>query len=186
MISSGVIDHLEAKNGSHVLFHYFDASEVHPPRRHEIVAALLRQLFQGSMKLPVAVGEAFSKQSDLNLDDLQSLMKISLRECEKTAVYLVLDGLDECDDQPTRTWAISFLQELCELPHFRMISWCRKFYDDINSCFDSHAQINISASPEDLRRYINSRLDERWRVGKIEEAFKSRIVDTIVTKSNGL
>jgi len=184
-----MIDHVNGRavaSSSSVLFYYFDSSDGRPQGPYEILSYLLRQLLQQMGEIPENLADAYEKQIKLRRDEVQSSIEAIIHARDQNDVYLFLDGLDECEDATTRTWVMSFLLSLCTYPCVRLAVTCRPFYEDIRSAFHQYPQIEILAHRDDLRKYIEARLEGKWHSERLDKHLQNRIVNKIIEKSNGL
>ena len=93
--------------------------------------------------------------------------------------FIVFDALDECETDQ-RYVVLDFIRRL-PTSHFKIFATSRPYLRDIEEYFDQNLQIQIVSQPEDIRTYLNKRMDRER-----SPALKSEIVETLSVSANGL
>ena len=155
-----------------------------------MLAALIRQLFQEQVQLPVTVKALYDKHRDRQTKPtmeelgtlLQSLVKLHRR------VYIVIDALDEC--QNTSRQRDRLLDEIVSLQHsdgnyVSMLATTR-FVPEILERFSRCPQIEISASESDLEIYLADRMTTLADFVAKETGLQEEIKRCIVGAAKGM
>lgn len=107
---------------------------------------------------------------------------------QQPRVFIVIDALDECAISMERGLVFSTMKELCGTS-VRVLFTGRPNYDDINTYLADHSQIDIVASPSDIRTYLSARMNENVtflkRIASVSD-LQARIVTTIESRASGM
>jgi hypothetical protein len=114
---------------------------------------------------------------------LSKLLQLEINRLSKA--FIVVDALDECPDG-TRE---SFLAEIRKLPPNIHLLITSRHISTIEREFEKAARVEIHATDEDIRRYIESRIKgdrQLTRHVQKEPALQSTIINTIIEKTKGM
>lgn len=113
------------------------------------MSSLLRQLVQSHPTISKTVKELYSchQHSHPTLRQFEEALKIEMRSYSK--VFVIVDALDECTDDATRT---ALLTTLKDLPvNFFVTS---RYSLTIEEKFDGVKRLDIRAHDDDVRRDV--------------------------------
>ena len=133
----------------------------------------------------LCIGRSYSQQTRPTLTDCTDLLQSEARGFSK--VFIVIDTLDECSESNgTRD---SFLTEIRKLqPNVNLLIASRHI-STIEREFENQARVEIRASDDDVRRYLESRIERERRlqclVGE-DMGLQGTIINTIVEKAKGM
>ena len=186
--SSIIIDHLEQ------MFPYQDEITItylfcDYRRQHALVdlySGLLRQAVQRKSTISERVRAFYEKHSskstcpsnDAILDELRCVL--ASNSCARA--FVVVDGLDECPiSDGNHAVRHAFLRELLRLQNeegFNLLATSRQD-QEIAAHFEGFASVEIQASSEDIRYYVEVRLDDLPSFVRKRDALKEAIKDSI-------
>lgn len=102
-------------------------------------------------------------------------------------VFIVIDALDECpESEGTRESFLAAIQKL--QPTIRLLITSRHI-PTIERVFEMAAQVEIRASDEDVRRYLERRIASAPQLERHmikDQTLKDRIVSALVKKAEGM
>src|SRR5205085_10842297 len=102
-------------------------------------------------------------------------------------VFIVIDALDECFEGDGSRW--SFLAEIQKLhPSIHLLVTSRHI-STIEHEFEKAACMEIHASDEDVRRYVEGRIEQERQLSrhvKADPALQETIINAIVEKAKGM
>jgi len=102
-------------------------------------------------------------------------------------VFIIVDALDESNE--SNGVRDSFLAEIRNLqPSIHLLVTSRHI-STIEREFESAARVEIQASNEDVRKYLEGRIERESRLRchvKADPALQDRIINTIVEKAQGM
>ena len=151
----------------------------------DLLESLLKQLAQSQSSLPSNVKELYDrhkiKRSRLSLDEvsrcLQSVAAIYSR------VFIIVDALDEC--QVSDGCRTRFLTEILNLQDKRGVNVfaTSRFIPEIINEFEGSAQLEIRASEQDVRTYLDYHMSPRRaflrKNQELQEEIKLKIIEVV-------
>jgi NACHT domain len=153
-----------------------------------LVASLLQQLAQRNSSISNEISSLYhhhvKERTRPALGEWSQLLQSEVHHLSK--VFVIVDALDECSESNgTRD---SFLTEIRKLPNMHLLVTSRHILT-IEREFEKAASVEIRASDEDVKRYLQDRIKkERRLVGhiKADPALGETIISTIVQKAKGM
>jgi ankyrin repeat domain-containing protein 50 len=125
------------------------------------------------------------KQTRPTLCELSKLLQLEVRCFSK--VFILINALDECcESNSTRDIFIAEIRKLQTIIHLLITS---RYILTIEREFEKVAQVEICASDEDVRRYLECRIkseDRLMRLIKADLALQATITNTIVENAKGM
>ena len=125
------------------------------------------------------------KQTRPTLDELSKLLQLEVRRLSN--VFIAIDALDEClESNHTRE---SFLAEIRKLQPTIHLLITSRHVSTIEREFEKAARVEIRASDEDVRRYLEGRIESEGRLVRLVKAdptLQATIVNTIVENAKGM
>ena len=181
-------------------FYYFDFRDKDKQNRRGLLSSLLCQLCAVSDPCHEILARLYSSHaggtrepSDAALT--QCLMDMLQLEAQ-LAIYIIVDGLDECPNNsgmPTpREKVLDFLENLIdyELPNVRICVTSRPEFD-IRSVLEPLAPFRVSLHDEtgqkkDIQDYVSAvvQSDRKMRKWRVPE--KQLVIDTLSEKADGM
>ena len=108
-------------------------------------------------------------------------------------VFIVLDALDECLDDPETNTMNSFLKALDQLPRNVHVLFTSRPDISIGQRVRADRELEISADSRDLKMYLESRINSLEHLRRLVDTgvqkdrfFLDRALDTIVARSQGM
>ena len=151
-----------------------------------IMGAILKQLV-GRGGIPDYLREAFQKgqkefdDRGLRLPDLMGMLKIAIASLPK--VFICLDALDECLPKHLPELLESLRDIVRESPRTRIFLTGRPhIWEYIQRYFSKVVVIPISPSQDDIRNYVEMRLDGDAEPDAMNEDLRTDIVRVILEK----
>jgi hypothetical protein len=153
-----------------------------------LLCALLRQLADTSNPLSLAVIELFEKYKKDHARPLRHEVLKSLRNvvsaCTKT--FIIVDALDECSTSlGCRTRLISEVARLQKDLKINIFATSR-FIPEITDNFAGSTWLEIRASKEDVRNYLNSRIIELPAFVRRDPSLQDEVLQGLVDASDGM
>ena len=154
-----------------------------------LIASLLQQLVQQQAVLPADIKSLYEYHSKGQIRPLLSeyigLLQAHIRCC--SMVFIVVDALDECsEDDGVRDLFVAQLR--CLLPHIRLLVTSRDV-TSIGEAFEGATRLEIRAHDEDIRTYLQVRIQEQALLRshiKEDPSLRDTIIDTIIAKASGM
>jgi Cdc6-like AAA superfamily ATPase len=145
-----------------IAYLYFNFRRQEEQRTQDLLASLLKQLTQGQSFFADSVKSLYNNHRDKNtrpsVDEisktLQSVVALYSR------VFIIVDALDEC--QVSNGCRIRFLSEIFNLQEKRQASLfvTSRFIPEFDEKFKESMRLEIRASNQDVRRYLDSRMSQ--------------------------
>jgi hypothetical protein len=102
-----------------------------------------------------------------------------------TKTFIVIDGLDECE----QNFRKNFINKLRNLnPNLHLLATSRSL-PDIEDIFKISPKVNVSATGEDIRAYLDDTIKEAGSLSTIlqkKEELRKEIIDTICERAHGM
>jgi hypothetical protein len=148
------------------------------------VSSLLRQLVQSHPTISKTVKEFYSshQRSHPTLHEFEEALQIEIRSYSK--VFVIVDALDECIDDKTRT---ALLTTLKDLPVNLFVT--SRYSLTIEEKFDGVKRLDIRAHDDDVQRYVEKRIlreDRLARHVKADPSLQDDIVNMVVDSAKGM
>jgi hypothetical protein len=128
----------------------------------DLLANLLKQLAQGQSTLPVSVKDLYNQHKDRQtrplLDEIsRALLSVAAMY---SRVFIIVDALDEA--QPSISCRTRFLSELSNLQTNCAVNIfaTSRFIPEITEKFDLAMSLEIRATKEDVKRYLESHIGD--------------------------
>ncbi|KAK2880075.1 hypothetical protein FQN49_000589 [Arthroderma sp. PD_2] len=189
-----IIDYLERGNGSPgsvLTYIYCDYNQRSKQNTTDLLSNLLQQALQHyfSNKLPVEVSSLYDlhKKYDTR-PTLPQITDLLRKEIAKSPVfYVVIDALDECAESEEDS--LRFISAVCSLgPHVRVLCTSRSS-TAFQGYFITSRKLEISASSEDIRRFLDSEIQKQYRLSKhvrTDPTLKEDIIKAILVECQGM
>jgi len=151
-----------------------------------MLGAILKQLFRGG-GIPEHIREAFEKAKKefggrgLRLSDLVELLRRTIAALE--GVFICIDALDESAPKHRRE-LLESLREIIQMsPNTRIFLTGRPHIDDeIMKCFSKVVRIPVSPTQEDIKSYLEMRLDCDTDPSAMDDELRGDIMRIIPAK----
>ena len=153
-----------------------------------LFAALLKQAVQNRPDIAAPMTQIYELHSKRGSkpsfsDILQTLQSVF---SAYTTIFIVVDALDECSDREgARGQVIDKLQELQNGKDIRLL-FTSRFIPEITQKFDSKYTIEVRASEEDVKRFIEGRIQRLPGFIQRDEKLKLAIQNKIVEAADGM
>ncbi|KAI9773768.1 MAG: hypothetical protein M1839_002001 [Geoglossum umbratile] len=153
-----------------------------------LIGCLLRQLVQLKPDIPDDIASIYRhhvrKQTRLWLAEYSNLLQLQVRRFSK--VYFVIDALDEYSENDGIR---GFLPEVLKLlPDIHLLVTSR-YNASIEFALEGVDRLEIRASDEDIRCYLNARIKAHPQFARFTTAdstLQNTILDTIIQKADGM
>ncbi|RYP22843.1 hypothetical protein DL765_001439 [Monosporascus sp. GIB2] len=164
ILTSIVIDELITRFGNDenfgIAYVYCNFRRKHEQKAEDLLASLLKQLAQGRSSLLECVKSLYAKhkqnRSRPSFNEISETLQSTIMMYSK--VFIIVDALDECqspDGCRSRFLAeIFYLNAECGANFFAT----SRFVSEIMGKFDRSTSLEIRASAEDVRRYVDGRM----------------------------
>lgn len=191
MVAAIAVDHLSGTawcNDIGVAYLYCNYKARADQSALSLLATLLKQLVQSRPDIAAPVmhmyGHHSERRSRPSLDDVFGTLQ---SVCSNyTAVYIVVDALDECtDEDSTRGQLIDKLRDLQTRIDLRLM-FTSRFIPEIMENFASNPNLEVRASEHDVRRYVEGQLPRLPNCIKRDDKLKRVVEDKIVEAVDGM
>jgi ankyrin repeat domain-containing protein 50 len=149
----------------------------------------LQQLVQRNPVISVDIVSLYhqhtKKQTRPTLDEISKLLQLEI--CRLSKVFIAIDALDECPES-NRTRE-SFLAEIRKLQPAIHLFITSRHISTIEREFEKAARVEIRATDEDVRRYLEGRIESEGRLVRLvktDPALQATIVNTLVENAKGM
>jgi hypothetical protein len=154
-----------------------------------LVGAIVRQLVQQRSELSEQITDLrrshSTKQTRPSLDEYSRCLQSEISRFPK--VFIVIDALDECiESNGTRRVLLDEFQKLQSHVHLLVTS---RLIVSIEQDFADALRLEICASDEDIRRYLEGRIGKEDRLKRLIKAdliLQNSLIDTIVENAKGM
>ncbi|RYP66703.1 hypothetical protein DL771_007636 [Monosporascus sp. 5C6A] len=152
-----------------------------------LLAALLKQLVQSRPDIAAPMTRIYdhhSKRIRPSLDDISGALQSACSSY--TAVHIVVDALDECADKDgERGRLINKLRELQATTDVRLL-FTSRFMPEITQNFQSNAILEVCASEEDVRRFVEGQMPRLPNCIQRDQQLKNAVQNKIVEAVDGM
>jgi hypothetical protein len=192
VLTSIVVDDLSARfsgdSRTGIGYIYCNFRRKDEQKINDLLASLLKQLSKGQSSLPESVQNLYDqykdKQKRPSLDEiedtLQSVAKLYSR------VFVIVDALDECQvSDPCRQTFLSKLFKLQTTCAANIFATSR-FIHKITSAFDGSMTLEIRASKNDIKSYMENHMRELPSVVQGSPALQEEIKTGIPEAVDGM
>jgi hypothetical protein len=187
-----VVDHLQQihqiNEGVSVAYVYCSYKEQVEQTDCNLLACILQQLVQKAPVVSDRISSLYQKhtreKTRPNVNEWSELLQLTVQKMSK--VLVVVDALDECSD--SNGGRETFLAELRKLPDIHLLVTSRPTLT-LEWGSKRIVTVEISASDEDVKRYLEGRMGEERRLKKhikADPTLQEAIICTIVKNSQGM
>lgn len=169
-----------------VAFIYFEHKQTWKPEDllGSILADIARPAWSAvSPKLIEIYKEHRARNSRPSFDDISQLLLSESNHFSK--LFVVIDAIDECSNSKTLT---KLLKELSSLRPILRLMVTGRWNVRIDSVYPEHTPLSIKANEEDIRIYLDSRINEAEKLKSYldDDLNETVIKDRIVKKADGM
>lgn len=156
---------------------------------NNILASLLQQLVQQRSHIPDDIKRLYKSHVEMQTRPSFAECSSSLRSIVKlfSEVFIVIDALDEyLDCDGGRELLLAKLRDLSV--NIRLLVTSRPIAT-ISTYFENEARLEVRATDEDIRTYINNRIGREPRLNlyvKNDPVLRHKMTDTISGKAQGM
>jgi ATP/maltotriose-dependent transcriptional regulator MalT len=154
-----------------------------------LVSSLLLQLVEQQTVIPESVIALYeshtARKTRPSVVEISALLNAVASQF--SMIYVVIDALDECSERD-RSRDI-FLNVLKALPSNVQLLITSRNIPDVERRFEDLARLDILAADGDVRKYLESKIQQYPRLvsyTKKDASFKSGIIDKIVERTHGM
>lgn len=174
---------------------YFDYAEQRQQTYEKLLADLLRQLLRLRDRVTPEVEAIYDNLTANGIppgpDEYIDMIKSEIKTF--TQVFIVVDALDECLDEPPEHTAINFVRAMDQLPKRTRILFTSRPMTTINDRIKADRKISVRTNVDDLTAYFGNRINNTdWFKKLVEKGtqknpqFFQNAVDTIIARSQGM
>lgn len=189
-----MIDHIKdkasaANNEIGLAYIYFDYKEQERQKSIHVLAKLVRQLLLQIPYLPEKIRELHDKrEQDGKRPTFEELYTALLLVASLfTKVFFVFDALDECHKIKQRKNLLPLFRRM-GTDGMNLFLTSRPYPEDIQEALDDHgaAKIELVAKEDDIRVYIQKKINESTRAKRLAQQNKDKIVSDLTEAANGM
>ncbi|RSL97643.1 hypothetical protein CDV31_012921 [Fusarium ambrosium] len=172
-----------------VIYLYCSYKEEGVQTPREMIGSLLKQVVQHKAALPDGLRHLYDKHAQGKTPPkLEELARLLVQEVASLPfVFVVIDALDECPERDnTRD---TLLTEIQKLPQNARILITSRYSPQIDERFDSVPHIDIRATDDDVKRYIEVRIEKESSLAKhvrSDPTLMEEIIKTVAKCSQGM
>jgi hypothetical protein len=171
-----------------IAYLYCNFKRSYEQKLEDLLLSLLKQLAQGRLLTPDAVRSLYDRhkcqQTRPSIDEISNALHFVISSFSK--VFIVIDALDECQIndrcRPRLISEIFNLQAKCGANLFAT----SRLIPEITDKFKSGAWLEIRASDDDLRRYLDGHMERLPKCVSRSPDLQENIKDIIVRTVNGM
>jgi hypothetical protein len=175
---------------------YFDYVEQKQQTYENLLADLLHQLLRLRDRVTPEVQAIYDNMTASGKprpgpDEYINMIKSEIETFTK--VFIVVDALDECLDEPPDDTAIKFVRALDQLPKRTRILFTSRPMTTINDRIKADKTITVQTDVNDLTAYFENRINNTDSLKKLVEQgtqknprFLQNAVGTIIGRSQGM
>ncbi|KAH6995460.1 hypothetical protein BKA56DRAFT_509110, partial [Ilyonectria sp. MPI-CAGE-AT-0026] len=189
ILTSIVIDELNTRFRNDdtigIAYVYCNFRRTHEQNAEDLLASLLKQLAQGRPPLPDCVKSLYDKhkvkQTQLSFDEISKTLQSAAFLYSR--VFIIVDAIDEC--QVSDSCRSRFLTEIfnLEVKCGANVFVTSRFIPEITEKFKESTILDIRASTEDVRRYVDGHMSHLpsfvTRRSDLKEDVKTEIVKAV-------
>lgn len=193
VLASMVVDAVLNCKDARVIYYYCDYTDQRTLQINRILGTLLKQFFAAGQipsELALPVTQVFGDDSrSFTSREIEALICSAIGL--NSAVTIVLDGLDECE-QEAKEQIVAFLERLTilERPIMKLLVFCRKEDNILRSLTKfSRIDVTLAASANDITSFVSGSVRSRIKAGKLRirnPELEQEIVSELVTKAKGM
>lgn len=193
-LTSVVINHIKnraltTKNRIGFAYIYFDYTEQERQAPIHVLSKLVKQLLLQVPDLPEDIGELYDRLGQAgeqpSFEELYSALLSASKRFAR--LYFVFDALDECHKIKQRK---GLLPLFCRMGRdgMRIFLTSRPYPEDIQGALDNFgaAKIELSAKEEDIRIYIQKKINESVRAKRLVQQSKDKIISELTEGAKGM
>ncbi|KAI5838616.1 hypothetical protein DFP73DRAFT_502743, partial [Morchella snyderi] len=190
-LSYAVVDHLLSQTqqkGYGVAYFYFNYKEKEQQSPDIVISSLLKQLASQLLHLPKQISELYKLEEENKRPTLAQLVEVFFATFKFFGkVFIVFDALDECDEHSQRGKLLPLFHEMAGAGAGLFIT-SRHHPEDIQESFKVVAKIELSAKNDDIKSYIEERIEKNARAKRLvhDGKFGDRIVSQLTKCANGM
>ncbi|OIW26857.1 hypothetical protein CONLIGDRAFT_581605, partial [Coniochaeta ligniaria NRRL 30616] len=191
-LASMVIHWLESRYqdpNTAVIYMFCSYKEEDTQTPEHLMASLLKQILQHKAVLPEDVRRLYQTHINRNtrpgLEEITPLLVQEVKTCSD--VFVVIDALDECSDrEDKRARLLDGIQKLPPNSHILITS---RYSPKIEESFKDVPQIDIQATNDDVKRYVQGRIAKEPKLAKhvrSDPTLMDDIIATVVDNCKGM
>ena len=189
---SAIIDFLENQHqgvNAAVVYLYCNYKEEEAQTAQNMIGSLLKQVVRHKTTLPDDVHSLYKKHSQKKTHaKLDELTRLLIQEVKTyTFVFVVIDALDECPERGDTRGRL--LAEIQKLPKNARILITSRYSPKIEVNFKNVPHIDIRATDEDIKRYIEARIEKERPLARhvrSNPALAEDVIKTVVGSCQGM
>jgi Cdc6-like AAA superfamily ATPase len=192
IISSIVIDHLHKIFGNDptvgIAYLYCNFRQRHEQKSSDLIVSLLKQLVEEQPSIPDVVRNLFSrhkpKRTRPSPDEVLSALHCVTALYSRT--FIIIDALDEC--QVSHEGRGKFLKEIFDLQAKIGVNVfaTSRFIREIENKFDKSIRLEIHARDVDVRKYLDSKMENFQSFVLKNPSLQAEIKSTIAKAADGM
>lgn len=192
ILTSIVIDHLwtkfQADSKIHIVYLYCSYKRQQEQSLRDLVASLLKQLVKGLSVLPNNIKSLYrlhvARDTRPSIDEFITTLHSVIDRYSK--IFFVIDALDECTTSDrTRERLLEHIFKIQSYTTAALFVTSR-FLPEITAIFKKEMSIEIRASADDVRKYLDTRITELSRCVLRNSALQDNIKTEIVKAVDGM
>ena len=192
MMASIVIDHLHTEYQNDVsigaAYLYCNFRRQHEQRPADLLANLLKQLVQRRPFMPKCMKSLYNnhkdKQTRPSFNEISKVLQSIIADYQR--VFIIIDALDEC--QVSDGGRVKFLSEMLNIQAKTGANLfaTSRFVPEIGGQFEGSISLEIRASDEDVKRYMDGHMLQLPSFVSNNPNLKDEIKTEIVKAVNGI
>ena len=188
ILTSIVVEELNTRFPSNASFGiayvYCNFKPKHEQKAEDLLASLLKQLIQQQSSVPDSIKAVYVRRKDKHtrpsLGEISRALQSIITLYSRT--FIIVDALDECQATECRTRFLPELFSLQARTGANLFATSR-FIPEITDMFESSALLEIRASDQDVRRYLDSHISRLPKCvlnsSDLQEKIKAMIIKAV-------
>ena len=191
MLASLVIDHLQQKFNEEKVataYIYCDYKRQEEQTPLNLLASVTKQLLQHQDSIPGKIQETYKRhhehESRPGFEEFSEMTGSSMADFSR--IFLIVDALDELGNAgQVRQTLLERLHPLQDLHHINLMTTSR-YIAALALDFHQPLCMDVRASPEDIRRYVEGHISDLPRCVKMNSGLPEAIANAIVDAVEGM
>jgi hypothetical protein len=171
-----------------IAYIYCNFKRSHEQKLEDLLLSLLKQLAQGRLSIPDTVRSLYNQHKRWStrpsIDNISEVLRSVVSSFSKA--FIITDALDEC--QVNDRCRPSFISEIFNLQtkSGANLFATSRFIPEITDQFTSGAWLEIRASDDDIKRYLDGNMAKLPRCVSRSPDLQEKIKDAIVKTADGM
>jgi hypothetical protein len=164
---------------------FFDYKDVQNQTAKNMITSLLKQLVCTMQSIPVALEKLYDEdKNEKRRPSLDGLVDLFIKHAKQMSCVILFDAFDECGEQGIVRSRL--IQRFYNSGVKVFITHRPHVLTSPKSDFPEHTLLEIQARDEDIEGYIDKQLRMEEKAKRLDDTFRTRIIDDIKQQAKGM